>query len=176
MDRQRDTARVPIQALKRQVADAVGASASLVEIERVDVEESTLAVEYSLPTADAPIVEVYVDHPDGRTDSTLVELGEPAGLKVYGETIRIEYAGRDSETNDVLVSVDQRRGDDWVTLLGCGRMWAVESERDGEPVRVTCHAETPRADEDEVDEDDEPEDATEDGDDVDIGLGAESEW
>ncbi|MDS0295050.1 hypothetical protein [Halogeometricum luteum] len=176
MDRQRDTARVPIQALKRQVADAVGASASLVEIERVDVEESTLAVEYSLPTGDAPIVEVYVDHPDGRTDSTLVELGEPAGLKVYGETIRIEYAGRDSETNDVLVSVDQRRGDDWVTLLGCGQMWAVESERDGEPVRVTCHAETPRTDEDEADEADEPEDVTEDGDDVDIGLGAESEW
>lgn len=168
MDRQRDTARVPIQALKRQVADAVGASASLVEIERVDVEESTLAVEYSLPTGDAPIVEVFVDHPDGRTDSTLVELGEPAGLKVYGETIRIEYAGRDSETGDVLVTVDQRRGDDWVTLLGCGRMWAVESERDGEPVRVTCHAETPRT----GDGAEDAEEATED-DDADAGLGAE---
>jgi hypothetical protein len=169
MDRQRDTARVPIQALKRQVADAVGASASLVEIERVDVEESTLAVEYSLPTGDAPIVEVFVDHPDGRTDSTLVELNEPAGLKVYGETVRIEYAGRDSETNDVLVTVDQRRGDDWVTLLGCGQMWAVESERDGEPVRVTCHAETPRTDSDEED----PEETAEDGD-ADEGL--DIEW
>lgn len=168
MDRQRDTARVPIHALKRQVAEAVGASASLVEIERVDVEESTLAIEYSLPTGDAPIVEVFVDHPDGRTDSTLVELGEPAGLKVYGETIRIEYAGRDSETDDVLVTVDQRRGDDWVTLLGCGQMWAVESERDGEPVRVTCHAETPQTGDDAND----AEEATED-DDANAGLGTE---
>lgn len=156
MDRQRDTARIPIHALQRQVADTVGVSASLVDIERVDVEESTLTVEFSVPEGDVPIAEVVVDHPDGRTDSTLVELQEPAGLKVYGETIRIEYAGRDSETNDILVTVDQQRGDDWVTLLGCGRMWAVESERDGEPVRVTCRAETPHRpdDEDETEADD----------------------
>lgn len=168
MDRQRDTARVPIHALKRQVADTVGASASLVEIEQVDVEESTLSVEYSLPTGDAPIVEVFVDHPDGRTDSTLVELKEPTGLKVYGETIRIEYAGRDSETDDVLVTVDQRRGDDWVTLLGCGQMWAVESERDGDPVRVTCHAETPGT----GDEEDEADPAEESDADADL----DAEW
>ena len=154
MDRQRDTARLPIHALQRQVADTVGVSASLVEIERVDVDDSTLSVEFSLPEGDVPIVEVVVDHPDGRTDSTLVELQEPAGLKVFGETIRIEYAGRDSETNDILVTVDQRRGDDWTTLLGCGQMWAVESERDGEPVRVTCHAETPRRPGDEDDGED----------------------
>ena len=143
MDRQRDTARVPLNALRQQVAEAAGVSASLVEIEGVDVDENALEVSYSLPAGDAPMVEVVVEHPDGRTDSTLVELREPAGLKVYGEAIRIEYAGRDSETGDVLVTVDQRRGDDWVTLLGCGQMWAVETERDGEPVRVTCHAETP---------------------------------
>jgi hypothetical protein len=143
MDRQRDTARVPLNALRQQVAEAAGVSASLVEIEGVEVDENALEVTYSVPAGDAPMVEVVVEHPDGRTDSTLVELREPAGLKVYGEAIRIEYAGRDSETGDVLVTVDQRRGDDWVTLLGCGQMWAVETERDGEPVRVTCHAETP---------------------------------
>ena len=143
MDRQRDTARVPLNALRQQVAEAAGVSASLVEIEGVEVDENALEVTYSVPAGDAPMVEVVVEHPDGRTDSTLVELREPAGLKVYGEAIRIEYAGRDSETDDVLVTVDQRRGDDWVTLLGCGQMWAVETERDGEPVRVTCHAETP---------------------------------
>jgi hypothetical protein len=143
MDRQRDTARVPINALRQQVAEAAGVSASLVEIEGVDVDGNALEVSYSVPGGDAPMVEVVVEHPDGRTDSTLVELREPAGLKVYGEAIRIEYAGRDSETGDVLVTVDQRRDDDWVTLLGCGQMWAVETERDGDPVRVTCHAETP---------------------------------
>lgn len=143
MDRQRDTARVSVNALRRQVAEAAGVSASLVEIEGVEVDENALEVSYSVPGGDAPMVEVVVEHPDGRTDSTLVELREPAGLKVYGEAIRVEYAGRDSETDDVLVTVDQRRGDDWVTLLGCGQMWAVETERDGEPVRVTCHAETP---------------------------------
>ncbi|SFR73731.1 hypothetical protein SAMN04487947_4018 [Halogeometricum rufum] len=143
MDRQRDTARVPLNALRRQVAEAAGVSASLVEIEGVEVDENALEVSYSLPAGDAPMIEVVVEHPDGRSDSTLVELREPAGLKVYGEAIRIEYAGRDSETGDVLVTVDQRRDDDWVTLLGCGQMWAVETERDGEPVRVTCHAETP---------------------------------
>ncbi|MUV57253.1 hypothetical protein [Halogeometricum sp. CBA1124] len=143
MDRQRDTARVPLNALRRQVAEAAGVSASLVEIEGVEIDENALEVSYSVPAGDAPMVEVVVEHPDGRSDSTLVELREPAGLKVYGEAIRIEYAGRDSETGDVLVTVDQRRGDDWVTLLGCGQMWAVETERDGEPVRVTCHAETP---------------------------------
>src|SRR6056297_3305620 len=119
MDRQRDTARVPLNALRRQVAEAAGVSASLVEIEGVEVDENALEVSYSVPAGDAPMVEVVVEHPDGRTDSTLVELREPAGLKVYGEAIRIEYAGRDSETGDVLVTVDQRRDDDWVTLLGC---------------------------------------------------------
>ncbi|SFR67085.1 hypothetical protein [Halogeometricum limi] len=144
MDRQRETTRVPAHALQQQVAEAAGVSASLVDIEAVEVDGSTLEVTYSLPDGDVPMVEVVVDHPDGRTDSTLVELQEPAGLKVYGETIRVEYAGRDSETNDILVTVDQRRDDDWVTLLGCGQMWAVETERDGEPVRVTCHAKTPK--------------------------------
>lgn len=144
MDRQRDTARVPVNVLRRQVADTAGVSASLVEIEGVDVDGNALSVEFSVPDGDAPMVKVVVEHPDGRTDSTLVELRGPAGLKVFGETIRIEYAGRDSETGDVLVTVDQRRGDDWATLLGCGQMWAVETERDGDPVRVTCHAETPR--------------------------------
>ncbi|QIB74043.1 hypothetical protein G3I44_06875 [Halogeometricum borinquense] len=143
MDRQRDTARVPVNVLRQQVADAAGVSASLVEIEDVDVDENVLSVSFSVPDGDAPMVEVLVEHPDGRTDSTVVELEGPTGLKVYGEQIRIEYAGRDSETDDILVTVDQRRGDDWVTLLGCGQMWAVETERDGEPVRITCHAETP---------------------------------
>lgn len=152
MDGQRDTVRVPVNVLRRQVADATGVSASLVDIEAVDVDDNALEVAYATPDDDVPIVEVVVEHPDGRTDSTLVELREPAGLNVYGETVRVEYAARDSETGDILVTVDQRRDDEWVTLLGCGRMWAVETERDGDPVRVTCHAETPDRGDDEEDE------------------------
>jgi hypothetical protein len=143
MERQSGTVQLPLELLRRHVAESAGLSASLVEVTDVRLDENALEVSFTLPAGDAPMVEVVVEHPDGRTDSTLVELREPAGLKVYGEAIRIEYAGRDSETGDVLVTVDQRRGDDWVTLLGCGQMWAVETERDGEPVRVTCHAETP---------------------------------
>lgn len=144
MDRQHDSVRLPLQSLRRQVADAAGIAASLVEVESVSVDGNALDVEFSYPDADVPIVEVVVEHPDGRRDSTTVELQRPAGLNVYGQTLRVEFVGRDSETGDVLVSVDRRVGDDWVTVLGCGREWAVETGPEDDPARVSCRARTPR--------------------------------
>jgi hypothetical protein len=144
MDRQRDAVRIPLQSLRRQVADAAGVAASLVDVETVSVDGNALEVEYSYPDADVPIVDVVVEHSDGRRDSTTVELQRPAGLNVYGETLRVEFVGRDSETGDVLVSVDRRAGDDWVTVLGCGREWTVEPDSGDDPARISCYARTPR--------------------------------
>ena len=149
MTGERDTVRLPLETLRQEVADATGNSASFLDIDTVTVEETALEVTYEIPDTDVPVVDVIVEGPDGRTDTTAARLDKPSGLKVYGELLRIEYAGCDSETNEILVSVSQRRGDDWQTVLGCGQMWAVETSRDGESVSVTCHVETPGIDADE---------------------------
>ena len=59
-------------------------------------------------------------------------------------------------------------GDEWQTLLGCGRMWAAETVYDGDPVTITCHAETPPSD---GDADDASEEAPADDDSNDGLLG-----
>ncbi|WP_435183694.1 hypothetical protein [Halobellus sp. EA9] len=167
-----ETVRLPLEPLRRRVADATGESASFVELTGVDLTANTLEVTYTIPDEDVPVVEVIVEGPNGETDTTPVRLDAPAGLRVYGELLRIEYAGRDAETDEILVSVSHRRGDDWHTLLGCGQMWAVPTERNGESISLTCHVETPSVpeeeDESDAEVDDEPEADQPDGPDADF--------
>lgn len=166
-----ETVRLPLEPLRRRVAEATGESASFVELTDVALAGNTLEVVYTIPDEDVPVVEVIVEGPNGETDATPVRLDSPAGLRVYGELLRVEYAGRDAETDEILVSVARRRGDDWQTLLGCGQMWAVETERDGETFSLTCHVETPTVpEEDEEDEADEGTDEDDPEDDVEAEL------
>ncbi|WP_049986135.1 hypothetical protein [Halobellus rufus] len=152
MPPERDTVRLPLELLRRQVAEATGRSASFVDVTDVELDGNSLEVAFETPDEDVPVVEVVVEGPDGRTQTTSVRLDTPSGLKVFGELLRIEYAGRDAETGEILVSVDQRVGDDWRTLLGCGQMWAVETSG-GDDSPVTCRAETPRRPDEEVEPD-----------------------
>jgi hypothetical protein len=169
MSSRRDTVRLPLDPLRQRVAAATGRSAPFVELLDVEISENAIEVTFETPDADVPMIEVVVEGPDGRSDTTPVRLDTPSGLKVHGELLRIEFAGRDAETDEILVSVDQRDGDDWRTLLGCGQMWAVETTDDGESVTFTCRVETPSAetgegeiDSDAVDEDDDSEQSAED--------------
>jgi len=152
-----ESVRVPLEPLRERVADAAGRSASYVDIQGVDVDGTTLAVTFATPDEDVPVIEIVVEGPTGRIDTTPARLDSPFGLNVYGELLRVEYAGRDAETDETLVSVARQDGDEWQTLLGCGRMWAVETVYDGDPVTITCRAETPGSD-DEADDADESED------------------
>lgn len=146
MPREPDTVRLPLEPLRKQVADATGNAASFLDITDVSLAETALEVTFEIPDADVPVVDVVVEGPNGQTDTTPAQLDQPSGLKVYGELLRIEYAGRDAETNEILVSVARRTDDGgWQTVLGCGQMWAVDIPRDGETVSVTCHVETPEA-------------------------------
>jgi hypothetical protein len=142
-----ETVRVPLEPLRERVADAAGRSASYVDVRNVEVDGTTLEVTFETPDTEVPVIEVVAEGPTGRIDTTPARLDSPFGLNVYGELLRVEYAGRDSETDEILVSVARQDGDEWQTLLGCGRMWAVETVYDGDPVTITCHAETPGADE-----------------------------
>ncbi|MFC6873292.1 hypothetical protein [Halobellus marinus] len=139
----RDTIRVPLEPLRQRVAEATGRSASFIDLTEVEVTENALEVTVEQPEGDVPVVEVVVEGPDGRTDRTPARLDSPSGLRVYGELLRIEYAGRDAETDEILVSVDRKAGDNWETLLGCGQIWAVETTQNGESASVSCHVETP---------------------------------
>jgi hypothetical protein len=145
MSSRRDTVRLPLDPLRRRVASATGRSAPFVELKDVALTENALEVTFETPDADVPMVEVVVEGSDGRTETTPVRLDTPSGLQVHGELLRIEYAGRDAETDEILVSVDRRDGDEWRTLLGCGQMWAVETTEDDESVTFTCRVETPSA-------------------------------
>lgn len=149
-----DTARIPLEPLRKRVADATGRSASYVDIQEVAVDGTTLEVTFSTPDEDVPVIEIVVEGPTGRIDTTPARLDSPFGLNVYGELIRVEYAGRDAETDEILVSVARPDGEEWRTILGCGRMWAVDTTYDGDPVTVTCHAETPSSDAEEAEADD----------------------
>jgi hypothetical protein len=143
-----DTVRIPLEPLRTRVADATGRSPSYVDVQDVAVDGTTLEVTFSTPSEDVPVVDIVVKGPTGRIDTTPARLDSPFGLNVYGELLRVEYAGRDTETDDTLVSVSKRDGEEWQTVLGCGRMWAVETMYEGESVSITCHAETPSASED----------------------------
>lgn len=149
-----DTARIPLEPLRKRVADATGRSASYVDIQAVAVDGTTLEVRFATPDEDVPVIEIVVEGPTGRIDTTPARLDSPFGLNVYGELIRVEYAGRDAETDEILVSVARPDGEEWRTILGCGRMWAVDTTYDGDPVTVTCHAETPSSDAEEAEADD----------------------
>ncbi|WP_336023286.1 hypothetical protein [Halobellus salinisoli] len=158
MPRERDTVRLPLEPLRKQVADATGNAASFLDITDVAIDETALEVTFEIPDADVPVVDVVVEGPNAQTDTTPVRLDQPSGLKVYGELLRIEYAGRDAETNEILVSVARRSNDGWQTVLGCGQMWAVETSQGSDPVSVTCHVETPESEvSDPENEDDRPE-------------------
>jgi hypothetical protein len=143
-----DTVRIPLEPLRARVADATGRSPSYVDVQDVAVDGATLEVTFSTPSEDVPVVDIVVEGPTGRIDTTPARLDSPFGLDVYGELLRVEYAGRDTETDDTLVSVSKRDGKEWQTVLGCGRMWVVETMYEGESVSITCHAETPSASED----------------------------
>ena len=143
MTQERDTVRLPLEPLRQRVAEATGRSASFVDVTDVALDGETLEIAFSTPNEDVPIVEVVVEGPGESTDTTPVRLDTPSGLKIYGDLFRIEYAGRDAETDEILVSVARREGEDWRTVLGCGQMWALETARNGEAVSVTCRAETP---------------------------------
>lgn len=158
MTQGRDTVRLPLEPLRQRVAEATGQSASFVDLTDVELDGNTLEIAFSTPEEDVPVVEVAVESPDGSTDTTPVRLDTPSGLKIYGDLFRIEYAGRDAETDEILVSVARRAGDDWQTVLGCGQMWAVEAARNGEPISVTCRAETPSVSEDADDDGDDESD------------------
>jgi hypothetical protein len=149
-----ETVRIPLEPLRNRVADAAGRSASYVDVQDVAVDGTTLEVTFATPDEDVPVIDIVVEGPTGRIDTTPARLDSPFGLNVYGELLRVEYAGRDAETDEILVSVSRRDGDDWRTVLGCGRMWAIDTTYEGDPVTVTCHAETPSAsgDEEETDE------------------------
>ncbi|MDQ2054622.1 hypothetical protein [Halobellus sp. H-GB7] len=149
MARGSDTARLPLEPLRRQVADATGRSASFIDVTGVEVDGNALEVTFQTPDEDVPVADVVVEGPNGRTGTTPVRLDTPSGVNVFGELLRIEYAGRDAETDEILVSVDQQVGDDWRTLLGCGQMWAVQTSHRGEDVTITCHVETPSDPDDE---------------------------
>lgn len=148
-----DTARIPLEPLRKRVADATGRSASYVDVQDVTVDGTTLEVTFSTPDEDVPVIDIVVEGPTGRIDTTPARLDSPFGLNVYGELLRVEYAGRDAETDEILVSVSRRDSDEWRTVLGCGRMWAIDTTYEGETVTIRCHAETPSASEEE-DEDD----------------------
>jgi len=154
MTQGRDTVRLPLEPLRQRVAEATGRSASFVDVTDVELDGNTLEISFSTPDEDVPVVEVVVESPDGSTDTTPVRLDTPSGLKIYGDLFRIEYAGRDAETDEILVSVARRAGENWQTVLGCGQMWAVEAAREGEPVSVTCRAETPSESTDSTGEED----------------------
>jgi hypothetical protein len=158
-----DSVRVPLEPLRERVADAAGRSASYVDIQDIDVDGTTLEVTFATPDEDVPVVEIVVEGPTGRIDTTPARLDSPFGLNVYGELLRVEYAGRDTETDETLVSVARQDGDEWQTLLGCGRMWAVETVYDGDPVTITCRAETPASDEPADDTDESEEAPADDG-------------
>jgi len=152
-----DTVRIPLEPLRTRVADATGRSASYVDVQDVAVDGTTLEVTFTTPDEDVPVIDVVVEGPTGRIDTTPARLDSPFGLNVYGELLRVEYAGRDAETDEILVSVDRRDGDEWRTVLGCGRMWAIDTTYEGDPVSVTCYAETPSGSDDEgEDAEDEP--------------------
>ncbi|RLM89359.1 hypothetical protein D3D02_09560 [Halobellus sp. Atlit-38R] len=157
MARGSDTARLPLEPLRRQVADATGRSASFIDVTGVEVDGNALEVTFQTPDEDVPVADVVVEGPNGRTGTTPVRLDTPSGVNVFGELLRIEYAGRDAETDEILVSVDQQVGDDWRTLLGCGQMWAVQTSHRGEDVTITCHVETPSDPDDEDGDTAEPE-------------------
>jgi hypothetical protein len=149
-----ETARIPLEPLRKRVADATGRSASYVDVQEVAIDGTTLEVTFTTPDEDIPVIDIVVEGPTGRIDTTPARLDSPFGLNVYGELLRVEYAGRDAETDEILVSVSRRDGEEWRTVLGCGRMWAIETTYEGDPVTITCHAETPSAsDEDEEEED-----------------------
>ncbi|GGI96618.1 hypothetical protein GCM10008995_03320 [Halobellus salinus] len=161
-----DTARIPLEPLRKRVADATGRSTSYVDIQEVAVDGTALEVTFSTPDGDVPVIEIVVEGPTGRIDTTPARLDSPFGLNVYGELLRVEYAGRDAETDEIMVSVSRRDGEEWRTVLGCGRMWAIETTYDGDPVTITCHAKTPSAPEDEADdaeEEEEPDTESESG-------------
>lgn len=143
-----DTARIPLEPLRERVADATGRSASYVDVQEVAVDGTTLEVTFTTPDEDVPVVDIVVEGPSGRIDTTPARLESPFGLNAYGELLRVEYAGRDAETDEILVSVSRQDGEEWRTVLGCGRMWAIETTYDGDPVTIRCHAETPSASED----------------------------
>ena len=163
-----DTARIPLEPLRKRVADATGRSASYVDVQEVAVDGTTLEVTFSTPDEDVPVIDIVVEGPTGRIDTTPARLDSPFGLNVYGELIRVEYAGRDAETDEILVSVSRRDGEEWETVLGCGRMWAIETTHEGDPVTITCHAETPAASADDAEDDDQED---EDSGDDDSGSG-----
>ena len=142
-----ETVRIPLEPLRKRVADATGRSASYVDVQEVAVDGTTLEVTFSTPDEDVPVIDIVVEGPTGRIDTTPARLDSPFGLNVYGELLRVEYAGRDAETDEILVSVARRDGEEWRTVLGCGRMWAIDTTYDGDPVTITCHAETPAASE-----------------------------
>lgn len=155
-----NTVRVPLEPLRERVADAAGRSASYIEVRDVAVDGTTLEVTIDTPDENIPVVEIVVEGPTGRIDTTPARLDSPFGLNVYGELLRVEHAGRDAETDEILVSVARQDGEEWQMLLGCGRMWAVETVYDGDPVTITCRAETPSGSDTEDDdgEADEPDD------------------
>ena len=142
-----DTVRIPLEPLRNRAADAAGRSASYVDVQDVAVDGTTLEVTFTTPDEDVPVIDIVVEGPTGRIDTTPARLDSPFGLTVYGELLRVEYAGRDAETDEILVSVARRDGEEWRTVLGCGRMWAIDTTYDGDPVTITCHAETPAASE-----------------------------
>ena len=148
-----DTVRIPLEPLRTRVADATGRSASYVDVQDVAVDGTTLEVTFSTPDEDVPVIDIVVEGPTGRIDTTPARLDSPFGLNVYGELLRVEYAGRDAETDEILVSVSRRDGEEWQTVLGCGRMWAVETVYEGESVSITCHAETQSTSEEDGEED-----------------------
>ena len=148
-----DTVRIPLEPLRKRVADATDRSASYVDVQDVTVDGTTLEVTFATPDEDVPIIDIVVEGPTGRIDTTPARLDSPFGLNVYGELLRVEYAGRDAETDEILVSVSRRDGEEWRTVLGCGRMWAIETTYEGDPVTITCHAETPSASEEDDEED-----------------------
>ena len=165
-----DAVQVPLEPLRERVADAAGRSASYIDIQGVAVDGTTLEVTFATPDEDVPVIEIVVEGPTGRIDTMPARLDSPFGLNVYGELLRVEYAGRDAETDEPLVSVARQDGDEWQMLLGCGRMWAVETVYDGDPVTITCRAETPASD-DEADDTDESAEAPADDDSSDGLLG-----
>ncbi|MGQ4555500.1 hypothetical protein [Halobellus sp. GM3] len=170
MSRRRDTVRLPLEPLRRRVAEATGRSAPFVDLTDVELAENTLEVTFETPEEDVPIATVVVEGPDGRTDATPIRLDTPSGLRVHGELLRIEYAGRDAETDDILVSVDRRDGESWRTLLGCGQMWAVDTGQPEAP-NVTCRVETPDRTEEDAEADDSATEQPEESDDGDPADG-----
>jgi len=167
-----ETVRIPLEPLRKRVADATGRSASYVDVQEIAVDGTTLEVTFTTPDEDVPVIDITVEGPTGRIDTTPARLDSPFGLNVYGELLRVEYAGRDAETDEILVSVSKRDGEAWRTVLGCGRMWAIETTYNGDPVTITCHAETSAAsEEDDADATENEDDSEDDSDGLLGGLG-----